>query len=131
MGYRTTCVATLAAGATAFTFATADAANVVRIPSRITIESHGLRFHGKVKSERAACKDGRHVSLYRILSDGSRQRVGVFITGPSGKWHITVSGSAGISMSRFYAKARQRREGAAGTTYVCKSARSERTRAEG
>jgi hypothetical protein len=130
MGHKTTFVAALATAATAFTFATADAANTVRIESRITIESHGLRFHGKVKSENAGCKDGRHVSLYRILSDGSRQRVGIFITGPNGKWHITVSGSAGISMSRFYAKVRQRREGTAGTTFVCKSARSERTPVE-
>jgi hypothetical protein len=70
------------------------------------------------------------VSLYRKLSDGSRQRVGLFVTGPNGKWHITVSGSAGISMSRFYAKVRQRKEGTAGTIFVCKSADSEVTRAE-
>jgi hypothetical protein len=114
----------------AFTFATADATNTVRIASSITIESHGLNFHGKVKSENAGCKDGRHVSLYRIFSDGSRQRVGLFVTGANGKWHVTVSGSAGISMSRFYAKVRQRREGTAGTIFVCKSADSEVTRAE-
>ena len=130
MGHRTAWVAVLATAAIAFTFAAADATRKVRVPSRITIESHGLRFHGKVKSEKAACKDGRHVSLYRKFSDGSRQRVGVFITGPSGKWHITVSGSAGITFSRFYAKARQRKEGTAGTIFVCKSARSEVTRIE-
>jgi hypothetical protein len=130
MRHRIVWTAVVASAAFAFTFATADATNTVRIPSRITIESHGLNFHGKVKSENAGCKDGRHVSLYRKFSDGSRQRVGVFVTGPNGKWHITVSGSAGISMSRFYAKVRQRKEGTAGTIFVCKSARSEVTRAE-
>jgi hypothetical protein len=130
MGRRMIWVAVLATAATAFTFTTADATRTVRIASRITIESHGLNFHGKVKSENSGCKDARHVSLYRKFSDGSRQRVGVFVTGPSGKWHITVSGSAGISFSRFYAKVRQRKEGTAGTIFVCKSADSEVTRAE-
>src|SRR4051812_38510093 len=130
MGRRMIWVAVLATAATAFTFTTADATRTVRIASRITIESHGLNFHGKVKSENSGCKDARHVSLYRKFSDGSRQRVGVFVTGPSGKWHITVSGSAGITMSRFYAKVRQRKEGTAGTIFVCKSADSEVTRVE-
>ena len=82
---------------------------------------------GKVKSENAACKDARHVSLYRRGTDGSRQRLGVFVTGPSGKWHITVSGFAGVSLSHFYAKVRRRAEGTAGTIFVCKSADSETT----
>jgi hypothetical protein len=127
MRTRTTCIVAAGIAATALTVGTADATRTVRIASRITIESHDLHFHGKVKSENAGCKDARHVSLYRVLSDGSRQRVGVFVTGPSGKWHITVSGSAGISFSHFYAKVRQRKEGTAGTIFVCKSADSERT----
>jgi hypothetical protein len=127
---KTTRIALAGVAATALTIGTAEATRTVRIASRITIESHGLNFHGKVKSENSGCKDARHVSLYRIFSDGSRQRVGVFVTGPSGKWHISVSGSAGISMSHFYAKVRQRKEGTAGTIFVCKSADSERTRPE-
>ena len=128
MGHRTAWIAVLATAATAFTFATADATRKVRIPSRITIEQHGsLTFHGRVKSENAGCKDARHVSLYRRLSDGGRQRLGVDVTGPNGKWRITVSGFAGVSLSHFYAKVRQRKEGTAGTIFVCKSARSETT----
>jgi hypothetical protein len=106
---------------------TADATNTVRIKSRISIEGHGLDFKGRVRSSNVACKEGRHVSLYRRLSNGGRQRLGVDITGPNGKWHITVSGFAGVTMSQFYAKARQRKEGTAGTIFVCKSARSETT----
>jgi hypothetical protein len=130
MRHRMIWIAVLATGASALTFGTAAATNTVRIASRITIESHGLNFHGKVKSENAGCKAGRHVSLYRVFSDGSRQRVGLFVTGANGKWHVNVSGSAGISFSRFYAKVRQRKEGTAGTIFVCKSADSEVTRAE-
>src|SRR5256714_914060 len=126
MRHRTTRIAIAAVAASALTLGTADATQTVRIPSRITIEQHGsLRFHGKVKSENAGCKDGRHVSLYRRGTDGSRQRLGVLVTGPNGKWHITVSGFAGVSLSHFYAKVRQRKEGTAGTIFVCKSAHSE------
>jgi hypothetical protein len=103
---------------------TADATRTVRIASHISIKSNGLDFSGKVTSPNAACKQGRHVSLYRRLSNGDRQRLGMTITGASGKWHIQVSGFAGASMSRFYAKVRRRAEGTAGTIYVCKSADS-------
>src|SRR5689334_1778585 len=127
MRSRTTRIAVAALATTALTLGTADATRTVRIASRITIESHDLHFHGKVKSENSACKDARHVSLYRVLSDGHRQRMGTFVTGPNGKWHVTVSGFAGVSMTHFYAKVRQRKEGTAGTIYVCKSADSERT----
>src|SRR2546421_11586056 len=126
---RTSLIAVTAIATSAFTLTTADATRTVRIPSRITIEQHGsLRFHGKVKSENAGCKDARHVSLYRRGTDGSRQRLGVFVTGPSGKWRITVSGFAGVSLSHFYAKVRQRKEGTAGPVFV---SRKRRLRAEG
>src|SRR5207237_5343510 len=83
MRSRTSRIAVAALAATALTLGTADATRTVRIASRITIESHGLRFHGKVKSENSGCKYARHVSLYRVLSDGHRQRMGTFVTGPS------------------------------------------------
>ena len=104
--------------------ATADATRTVRIPSKITIKSNELRFSGHVRSPNRACVSQRHVSLYRRLSDGSRQRMGRATTGPHGGWHVTVSGFAGVSLSHFYAKVRQRSEGTAGTIFVCKSAHS-------
>jgi hypothetical protein len=45
-------------------------------------------------------------------------------TNSSGGWSITVSGSAGITLGHFYATVKKRSEGAAGTIYVCKAARS-------
>jgi hypothetical protein len=102
----------------------AAATNTVRIASHVSIKSNGLHFSGKVSSPNAACKQGRHVSLYRRLSNGDRQRLGVDVTPASGKWHVTVSGFAGVSLSHFYAKVRQRSEGTAGTIFVCKGAHS-------
>ena len=102
----------------------AAATNTVRIASHVSIRSNGLHFSGKVTSPNAACKQGRHVSLYRRLSNGDRQRLGVDVTPANGKWHVTVSGFAGVSLSHFYAKVRQRSEGTAGTIFVCKSAHS-------
>jgi hypothetical protein len=116
-------IAALSAAALACMLGAADATRTVRIPSHISIKSHELRFSGRVTSPNAACRQGRHVSLYRRIA-GGRDRVGVFVTGASGKWHITVSGTAGVSMGQFYAKVRRRSEGTAGTTFVCKSADS-------
>jgi hypothetical protein len=108
----------------------AAATNTVHIASHVSIKSNGLHFSGKVTSPNAACKQDRHVSLYRRLSGGRRQRLGMDVTAASGKWHVTVSGFAGVSLSHFYAKVRRRSEGTAGTIFVCKSADSELTRAE-
>jgi hypothetical protein len=111
------CVAFLALTGTA-------AARTVIIDSAVSIKSEGLKFSGRVTSPNSACKDGRRVTLYRRLSGGGHQKLGGFTTGASGKWHVTVSGFAGVTLSRFYAKVKRRSEGAAGTTFVCRSARS-------
>ena len=100
------------------------AARTVFISSSVSIKAKALTFSGRVTSPNAACKDGRRVTLYQRLSSGGHRKIGSFTTGASGKWHVTVSGFAGVSMARFYAKVKQRSEGAAGTTYVCRSARS-------
>jgi len=44
--------------------------------------------------------------------------------GSVGRWKITVSGSAGISLSHVLAKVKRRAEGTAGTMFVCEAARS-------
>jgi glutamate synthase domain-containing protein 3 len=121
----------IAAAATAATavaiggsLGTAEATKTVRIKSHISIKAKELKFRGRVTSSNAGCKPGRTVVLYRKFSDGSRQRLGTDTTGPKGVWKIRVSGSAGISMARFVAKVKTRREGTAGTIYVCKGAHS-------
>ena len=46
------------------------------------------------------------------------------MTNAKGKWAITPQGSAGISLSRFYAKVKKSSQGTAGTIYVCNGAKS-------
>jgi opacity protein-like surface antigen len=108
----------------ALALSAAEATQTVRIASHISITGKQLKFSGKVTSPNAACKQGRHVTLYRKLSGGGHAALGSTTTGASGKWHVTVSGSAGISLSHFYATVRRRSEGTAGTIFVCKAARS-------
>jgi len=98
----------------------ADATHTVRIASHITIHSHGLTFSGKVKSPNGGCKPGRRVTLHRTNGD----ILGHTTTNSAGRWTITASGSAGISLGHFYATVKRRAEGAAGTIFVCKAARS-------
>jgi hypothetical protein len=100
--------------------ASADASHVVRIASHISIKSRNLTFHGRVTSPNHACMPMRKVTLYRTNGDV----LGHTHTNHRGHWRITASGSAGISLGRFYAKVSRTSQGAAGTIYVCKGARS-------
>jgi hypothetical protein len=99
---------------------TADATRTVKLASHITIKGKSLTFSGKVTSSNSACVRGRKVTLYRTKS----LKLGTATTSHSGAWKITASGFAGISLGHFFAKVAQRREGTAGTSYVCKAATS-------
>ena len=98
----------------------AEATRIVRIRSHITIKSHDLTFSGRVSASNAACDAGRKVTLYRK----GPLVLGSTTTNSAGRWKITPSGFAGISFGRFYARVARRSEGAAGTIYVCREARS-------
>ncbi len=106
--------------ALAYGLTAAEATRTVTIASHITITSKGLTFSGNVTSSNAACRSARKVTLYRKQS----QVLGSTTTNSSGGWKITASGSAGITLGHFYAKAKKRSEGTAGTIYVCKAATS-------
>ncbi|MEA2479295.1 MAG: hypothetical protein QOJ07_1217 [Thermoleophilaceae bacterium] len=108
----------------AFGLSPASATKTVNIPSKVSIKSKELTFSGKVTASNAGCVQGRRVTLYRKFSSGGGQSMGSATTSSSGKWHVTVSGTAGISLAHFYAKVKKRSEGTAGTIYVCGSARS-------
>jgi ABC-type iron transport system FetAB ATPase subunit len=98
----------------------ADATHVVKIASHISIKSRNLTFHGRVTSPNHACQYKRKVTLYRTNGDV----LGHTTTNSRGHWKITASGSAGISLGHFYAKVKREAQGAAGTLYVCKAAKS-------
>lgn len=109
-----------AAAALSLTSAHATANRTVRIASHISIKSHGLRFGGKVTSPQTPCVMSRKVTLYRTNGDV----LGTTNTNNRGHWNIQASGSAGITMGRFYAVVKRESQGTAGTIYVCKRARS-------
>lgn len=121
-------VRSIAWGAAAFaavatlglTNAQATAKRTVRIASHISIKSEGLSFSGRVTSPNSACTVSRKVTLYRTNGNV----LGTTHTNNHGRWHITASGSAGISMGSFYAVVKRESQGTAGTIYVCKRARS-------
>jgi hypothetical protein len=96
------------------------ATRTVTIASHMAIKSTGLTFSGNVSASNGGCRRARRVTLYRVPS----LRLGSTTTRSSGSWRITVSGSAGITLGRFYAKVKARSEGTAGTIYVCKRATS-------
>lgn len=98
----------------------AEATHVVKIASHISIRSHNLTFSGRVTSPNHACQPERRVTLYRTNGDV----LGHTHTNSHDHWKITASGSAGISLGHFYAKVKRTSQGAAGTIYVCKAARS-------
>jgi len=98
----------------------AYATRTVTIASHVTIKGKGLKFSGTVTSNKGACKPGRTVTLYRTPS----LALGSTTTNSAGRWKITASGSAGITLGHFYAKVKKRSEGTAGTIYVCKAATS-------
>ncbi len=102
----------------------ADATHVVKIASQISIRSRNLTFSGKVTSPNHGCVPMRRVTLYRTNGNV----LGHTDTNRHGHWKITASGSAGISLGRFYAKVKRTSQGAAGTIYVCKPARSKTIR---
>jgi hypothetical protein len=107
--------ATVAVGVTS-----ADATHVVKFASHISIRSHELTFSGRVTSPNHACVPMRRVTLHRTNGDV----LGHTHTNAHGHWKIRASGSAGITLGRFYASVRRTSQGAAGTIFVCKSARS-------
>jgi hypothetical protein len=93
---------------------------VVKFNSKVTVASHELVFHGKVKSGSPGCRGGRTVNLKRVFGGGPNQTVGHDVTDSHGRWRIVPQGSAGISLAHFYAHVRRSSQGTAGTIYVCR-----------
>src|SRR5437588_10067531 len=112
-------VVTLALGLI-FGLTAAQATRTVRIASHISIKGKELTFSGRVTSRNAACERRRKVTLHRTNGNV----LGSTTTNSTGRWTITASGSAGISLGHFVATVKRRAEGTAGTIFVCKAARS-------
>ncbi len=106
--------------------ATATATRTVKVPSKVTIESNSLHFHGEVKTAAVyePCEQQRKVTLFKVIANGPDQPVGHDTSDNHGNWSITPQGSAGITLAHFYAKAKKLSQGTAGTIYVCQTGRS-------
>lgn len=124
---RTGLIATaLVAAALTLAIGSAIATVTIKVPTKITIKSEELEFSGKVTAKPGdkPCVQQRKVILFKVVKGGPDQAVGHDTTGNDGRWEITPQGSAGISLAHFYAKAKKRSDGAAGTIHVCLAAKS-------
>ena len=109
LGLAATVVA-LAAGV-----AVALAAHHVRIASHVTITQTSPAFAGKVKSPNPGCKDQRKVKLHVV--EANNDVVGTDKTDKHGNWKIHFQGEG---TAHYFASVAKRKQGAAGTIYVCK-----------
>lgn len=118
--WHATAVALAVFGLIALTALPAGATRVVRINSKLTISQRAPAFHGKVRSPNGACRMERRVILFRKRF-GPDKLLGRAGTDRHGRWsiHVNLRGSGA-----YYAKVRRRREGTAGTVYVCRADRS-------
>lgn len=97
----------------------AFATNKVKADSKVTIDKTSPFFAGKVKSKQAGCAEGRKVKLY-VVETGN-DKVGVDTTNRNGHWKIQFQGEG---VAHYFAKVTKRKEGTAGTIYVCKGDKS-------
>jgi hypothetical protein len=105
----------------------ASAASPDRLPfpSKISIHSAELQFSGRVRSPvYRPCRARRRVVLFQMVQGGSDRVLGRTRTDGRGRWRIRLSGFAGISLARFYARVRPGRQELAQVPILCSPARS-------
>jgi len=110
-------VALIAVPAVAF----AGAGQTVELNSQVKIRNNFPAFHGKVKSQNAACAEQRRVKLFKQRRNGGRKLLGFDQTDDDGKWFVEVDP---LRSGAYFAVAKRREEGTAGTIFVCLRARS-------
>jgi hypothetical protein len=111
-------IAVLASGvlAVAAVAVPAFATNVVKFDSKVTISSKPPAFHGHVKSDKSACEKQRKVKLFK-QRQGSDKLLGKDKSNNRGKWEVEVDP---LKSGAYYAKVVRRKEGTAGTIFVCR-----------
>ncbi len=97
------------------------AGQTVELDSNVKIRNSFPAFHGKVKSHNAACVEQRRVKLFKQKRNGGKKLLGFDQTDNDGKWFVEVDP---LSSGVYYAVAKRREEGTAGTIYVCLRAKS-------
>ncbi len=96
--------------------ALAGAGQTVELGSHVKIRDGFPAFHGKVKAHNAACVEQRRVKLFKERRNGGRKLLGFDQTDNDGKWLVEVDP---LKSGAYFAVAKRREEGTAGTIYVC------------
>ena len=96
--------------------ALAGAGQTVELGSHVKIRDGFPAFHGKVKAHNAACVEQRRVKLFKERRNGGRKLLGFDQTDDDGKWLVEVDP---LKSGAYFAVAKRREEGTAGTIYVC------------
>ncbi len=102
--------------------------NALPVPSSVSISGSGLGFRGRVRTPLGFCRRDRRVTLFKVVAGGPDEAMGHVLTGKRGRWRIALSGFAGISLTRFYAKVAPRHGHIASLAYACGGARSKKLR---
>lgn len=118
---RKTAVATVLALLAVPCAALAGAGQTVELNSQVKIRNNFPAFHGKVKSQNAACTEQRRVKLFKQRRNGGRKLLGFDQTDNDGKWFVEVDP---LKSGAYFAVAKRREEGTAGTIFVCLRAKS-------
>ena len=106
-------VLAIAAAVTSLLVAGALGANIKRIDSTVTLAKRNA-FHGHVGSPNSGCEQARTVKVFK-KRNGPDGLYDSTTTDNDGKWSIPATPTG-----NFYAKVIRRKEGAAGTIFVCK-----------
>jgi hypothetical protein len=93
----------------------------VKIKSEITMADNFPAFHGRVKAKNDACVGQRKVKLFKKRKDDGKRLLGTDVTSKKGKWKVVVNP---LKNGDYYAVVKKKKEGTAGTIYVCKKDRS-------
>jgi hypothetical protein len=91
------------------------------IASEIKIRNNAPAFHGRIVSDNDACEQGRSVKLFKERRDGSKKLLGTTTSDLDGKWQVLVDP---LKSGVYFAVAQKRKEGTAGTIFVCDRAKS-------
>jgi hypothetical protein len=78
-------------------------------------------FHGRPKAKNDACVRQRKVKMFKKRKDGGKRLLGTDVTSKKGKWKVIVNP---LKNGDYYAVAKKKKEGTAGTIYVCEKDRS-------
>jgi hypothetical protein len=97
------------------------AQQTVHITSEIKLRNNAPAFHGRIVSDNDACEQARSVKLFKERRNGGKKLLGATTSDLEGKWQVLVDP---LSSGAYFAVAQKRKEGTAGTVFVCDRAKS-------